>query len=238
MADGQVEHDITDALVTKAEKFLSPERLAGYYKLARGDRKIGLLLYERNTELSEALYGVIQGLEVTLRNAMHNIIATSMGKPDWYDTIGLNDSEINAIYDAKKKIEEQAEPITPGRVVAELNFGFWVRLTGWPYEKTLWVPYLHKVFPIKLKRTAIHDRLLDLKSLRNRIAHHQRIIGGKRDLRLDYDKLLETIDWLDGDMANWVKATNCFDLRATKKLRKPTYPKPAIPAAVPVPEEQ
>lgn len=237
MADGQVEYEITNALVTKAEKFLSPERLAGYYKLARGNRKIGLLLYERNTELSEALYGVIQGLEVTLRNAMHNIIATSTGRTDWYDTIGLNESEVDAIYDAKKKIGEAAEPITPGRVVAELNFGFWVRLTGWPYEKTLWVPYLHKVFPIKLKRTAIHNRLLDLKSLRNRIAHHQRIIGGKRDLGRDYERLLEAISWLDGDMANWVKATNCFQQRATKKLRKLTGPEPpAMAAAVPIPE--
>ena len=231
MADGQVEYEITNTLVTKSEKYLSPERLAGYYKLARGDRKVGLLLYERNTELSEALYGVIQGLEVTLRNAMHNIIAVSTGQPDWYDTIGLNESEIDAIYDAKKKIEERAEPITPGRVVAELNFGFWVRLTGWPYEKTLWVPYLHKVFPIKLKRTAIHDRLLDLKSLRNRIAHHQRIVGGKRDLVRDYDNLLETISWLDHDMAEWVKATNCFHQRANKKLRKPTPHKPPTLAA-------
>lgn len=219
------------------EKFLSPERLAGYYKIARGNRKVGLLLYERNTELSEALYGVIQGLEVTLRNAMHNIIATTTGQPDWYDTIGLNESEIDAIYDAKKKLEELSEPITPGRVVAELNFGFWVRLTGWPYEKTLWVPYLHKVFPIKLKRTAIHNRLLDLKSLRNRIAHHQRIIR-KRDLLRDYDNLLETISWIDVDMAKWVKATNCFTERATKKLRKLAPPEsPALAAAAPVPEE-
>jgi len=231
MADGQVDFEITDSLVTKAEKFLSAERLAGYYKIARGNRKIGLLLYERNTEMSEALYGVIQGLEVTLRNAMHNIIATPTGQPDWYDTIGLNDSEIDAIYDAKKKIQEWGEPITPSRVVAELNFGFWVRLTGWPYEKTLWVPYLHKVFPIKLKRTAIHNRLLDLKSLRNRIAHHQRIIGGKRDLFRDYENLIETINWLDGDMASWVKATNCFHHRAAKKLRKPTPQPPVLAEA-------
>jgi hypothetical protein len=233
MADGQVEYEITDALVTKAETFLSPERLAGYYRIARGNRKVGLLLYERNTEVSEALYGVIQGMEVTLRNAMHNIIVASTGRADWYDTIGLNDSEIDAIYDAKKKIQEASDPITPGRVVAELSFGFWVRLTGWPYEKTLWVPYLHKVFPIKLKRTAIHQRLLDLKSLRNRIAHHQRIIG-KRDLLRDYDNLIETITWIQSDMAGWVKATNCFQQRATKKLRKLAPAKPSeAPEAVP-----
>jgi hypothetical protein len=99
------------------------------------------------------------------------------------------------------------------------------------------VPYLYKVFPAKLKRKAIHDRLLDLKSLRNRIAHHQRIIGGKRDLNLDYENLLEAISWFDVDIANWVKATNCFPQRSTKKLRKPTASaQPAVAVAVPVPE--
>ena len=43
--------------------------------------------------------------------------------------------------------------------------------------------------------------------------------GGKRDLDLDYENRLETISWFDGDMANWVKVTNCFPQRATKKLR-------------------
>jgi hypothetical protein len=237
MSDNQAVYEITDEFVAKAEKFISPERLAGYYKIARGNRKIGLLLYERNTEMSEALYGVIQGLEIALRNAIHNIISKIFGQADWYDSIGLNDSEIEAIYDAKKKIADANETITPGRVVAELNLGFWVRLTGWPYEKTLWVRYLNKIFPITLKRTRIHERLLDLKSLRNRIAHHQRIVG-KRNLFADYENLLETIAWLDKDIADWVRATNCFQERAEKKLRKlAPDPPSAAAAAAPLPEK-
>jgi hypothetical protein len=220
MADGQVTFDITDAHLQACEKHISPERLAGYYTLARGNRKIGILLYERNIELSEALYGVIQGLEVTLRNAIHNVITGQLGHADWYDRIGLADSEIEALNKAKDSILQAGEILTPGRVVAEVNFGFWVRLVGGYYDKTIWTPYIRRVFPLKVGRKILHSRLLSLKSLRNRIAHHQRIVGGKRDLPQDYADLLETIEWISPEVAQWIAATNCFPERSTKKLRK------------------
>ena len=231
MADGQVDFDITDERLKAFEKCISPERLAGYYALARGDRRIGILLYERNTELSEALYGVIQGLEVTLRNAIHNVVADQLGAKDWYDKVGLAASEVEAIDKAKESILEAAEIVTPGRVVAEVNLGFWVRLIGGYYDKTLWTPYIRRVFPLKVKRRVLHGRLMSLKSLRNRIAHHQRIIGGKRDLTQDYADLLETIAWISPTVSEWIAATNCFPVRAAKKLRKLNPVVPPLPNA-------
>jgi hypothetical protein len=231
MADGQVEFEITDAHLEAFEKYISPERLAGYYALARGDRRIGILLYERNTELSEALYGVIQALEVTLRNAIHNVITQQFGHADWYDKVGLAESEMDAITQAKASILDAAEIVTPGRVVGEVNFGFWVRLVGGYYDKTIWSTYVRRVFPIKVKRKILHTRLLSLKSLRNRIAHHQRIIGGKRDLLSDYSDLLETISWISPEISAWIGATNCFPQRSGKKLRKLSKPKADVVVA-------
>ncbi len=236
MADGQVEFDITDEVVAAAEKYLSPERLAAYYLLARGNRKVGLLLYERNTELSEALYGVVQSLEVILRNAIHNIITQQFGHADWYENIGLADSEKDAIDKAKQSIEEAGELVTSGRVVAEVNFGFWVRLCSGYYDKTIWTQYIRRIFPIRVRRRSLHTRLMDLKSLRNRIAHHQRIIGGKRDLAQDYADILEAISWLSPEMTVWVAATNCFVARAEKKLRKLPKPAKQQAAAVAIPD--
>ena len=40
------------------EKYVSSERLAAYMSYARGDKWVAVRLYERNTEISEALYGV------------------------------------------------------------------------------------------------------------------------------------------------------------------------------------
>ena len=218
MADGQVEFEITDAQLEAFEKYLSPERLAGYYTLARGNRRTGISLYERNTELSEALYGVIQGLEVTLRNAIHDTITARFGHADWYDKIGLADSELEAIKKAKDSLLDAGEIVTPARLVGEVNFGFWVRLISGYYDKTIWSIYIRRIFPIKVRRKLLHTRLLSLKSLRNRIAHHQRIIGGKRDLPTDYAELLETISWISPEISAWIAATNCFPERSQKNF--------------------
>ena len=93
----------TEEILDIFEKYLSVERLAGYYDLARRDRWVAIRLYERNTELSEALYGVIQGLEVTLRNAIHNVLTTQLGTTEWYDNLEFNEPERNAIQEAKDK---------------------------------------------------------------------------------------------------------------------------------------
>ncbi len=60
--------------------------------MAKKSPEGAIRLYERNTELSEALYGVVQGFEVTLRNAVHNILGASLGTT-WYETFGFLETE-------------------------------------------------------------------------------------------------------------------------------------------------
>src|SRR3954468_4954863 len=57
--------------IDSLEQALSVERLDGYIARCKGDRLAGIRLYERNTYLSEALYGVLQALEIALRNKIH-----------------------------------------------------------------------------------------------------------------------------------------------------------------------
>ena len=58
---------------------LSPERMSTYQRAVRGDREKALRLYTWNTAISAAFYGPLQGLEVTLRNAMHRQLAGCYG---------------------------------------------------------------------------------------------------------------------------------------------------------------
>jgi hypothetical protein len=229
MPNGQDEFEYTDEVLAILEKFLSPERLAPYYSQARGDRWVAIKLYERNTELSEALYGVLQGLEVTLRNAIHNALTEGLGTASWYDKVVLEDSERDSLQEARHKLIEKCVAETPGRIIAELTFAFWVRLTAGVYEKSVWVPHLRRMFPIRLQRGVIHGRLVELKTLRNRIAHHERIIY-KRDAQEDYRKLLETIGWVSPDVREWVRETNCFLERFAKRIPKKPKTEPARPA--------
>ncbi len=222
VSDSQDAFAYSDAELITFEKYVSSERLAAFVIYARGDKWAAIRLYERNLEISEALYGVIQGLEVTLRNAIHALMTKNLGTEEWYEPFGLEESERQQIEQAKAAVIERTTKLTPGRVVAELKFGFWVRLFSHAYDKTLWVPHLRTIFPIKFDnaRTLIHGRLVDLKTLRNRIAHHERITCGKRDVEKDYAELLETIGWLSKPMRCWVEGTNCFPERFAKKLPK------------------
>ena len=209
VAENPAKNKYSDEQILAIEKSLSPDRFNSYVIQAKGDRNKAILLYERNTELSEALFGVIQGVEITLRNSIHRTLQRDKGFDAWYDHIHLERSESEALRLAKDTVQRHYKPVTPPRVVAQLSFGFWVRLTAGVYEKTLWVPYLNAVFPSKMSRSFLNNRLLKIKELRNGIAHHERI--SKRDLQRDYEDILETIGWLSPIVSNWVRNTTRFE---------------------------
>ena len=179
--------------------------------LAKGNKRLAIRLYERNTALSEALYGVIQGLEIALRNALDSALTKELGRPDWYDHFAWEERELESIQKAKENITTWGKTVLPGRVVAELTLGFWVQLTARKYEKALWVKYLYRVFPLKLNRKLLFQRLDSIKNLRNRIAHHEPIIA--RNLQQDYSGIIEAIKWISPTVSEWVEATNCFQER-------------------------
>ena len=163
--EGQDSFDYLAGDLVTFEKYISSDRLAAYILYARGDKWTAIRLYERNTELSEALYGVLQSLEVTLRNAIHELMTKKLGSANWYDSFAFQDSELSELKQAKEKVIERAVIITPGRIIAELKFGFWVRLFSHAYDKNLWVPHLRTIFPIRLdgKRAFVHGRLVELR---------------------------------------------------------------------------
>lgn len=228
MAPGQIKFAYSADDLNGILVFLSPERLAMYMKAVTAARDItdrtrkALRRYERNTALSEALYPVIQGFEVALRNAVDNRLCSDHGV-DWLDAFALLDSERGAITDAKNTISNKPQSLTHDRVVAELSFGFWVRLFSAEYAKTHWGPSLSKLVPI-IDRRALYDRLIEIKTLRNRIAHHNRIIARTHTVEESYNRLLEVLDWISPLVCSWVMQTNSVMERVKKQT-------PLVPAA-------
>jgi hypothetical protein len=193
----------------RLKQSLSEERLGPSLALAGSDLREAIRLYERNTSLSEALYGLLQGLEVPLRNAMHHALSVGLSREDWYDSIVWRVAQQEQVDNAKESLRAKAKPVTPGRMVAELTFGFWVGLTGPKYSVDLWERHLYKAFPnAKLGRKQLNKRLESIRLLRNRVAHHEPILS--RDLPKDVDRILETIDWISLDTEQWVRQTNGF----------------------------
>lgn len=205
-----------DEMLNALETSLSPERIATYVQATDGNREKALRLYTWNTAISAAFYAPLQGLEVALRNSMHRQIEARYGA-NWHDNpkCGLDAGALNRIDEAKQKPRRGQYSVDPPHVVAELPFGFWVSLLGKGgrprvpettkrnYEMTLWRPALYKAFPHSNRnRSNTHNPLDYLRTLRNRIAHHEPIFN--RHLEKDYKSIIEVIEWICPKTASWV----------------------------------
>lgn len=162
-----------------------------------------LLRYAWNVRLCEALYPSLQKLEVALRNAVHNELATARS-PTWYAEPGILNSEgSRAVQEVVGKLKRNKKPVSPENIVADLSFGFWTSLFNVEYERTLYVPHLSRIFrrargPFR-KRKILSKRLNDIRLLRNRVFHHEPIWNRPRLLQA-HNSILETIFWLNPDL--------------------------------------
>jgi hypothetical protein len=186
---------------------LSLDRLAPYFQATQGSHEGALELYKWNIEISGAFYEALSIAEVGLRNALHTQLTTFHGaRPDyWYDNQqGLfNGGALSDISLARKRASRSGRVETPGRVVAELNFGFWKYILAKRYETTLWTPCLRHGFPglANQHRTVVFDAVAELHSLRNRIAHHEPIYN--RDLTQDLLATYRLIEWVSPETREW-----------------------------------
>lgn len=120
----------------------------------------------------------LANVEVVLRNALDERLQEwhrrTYGTGEWWDDPGhiLEPQRHDDVLRARSRV---TKPLTHGRVLAELNFGFWRFLLSSRYESSLWTPVLRHAFPglSPARRSLVGDRLQRLNRLRNRIAHHE-----------------------------------------------------------------
>jgi hypothetical protein len=180
--------------------------------------------YVWNTQLCEALYPVLHDLEVALRNAVFNAGASLFGAvaacevPCWLDADPpvLLPGERAKVEAARRSLRGKGKPPEPGRLVAELSFGFWTALFDVRYEtsKVLW-PRLFRagVFagaPRRMRtRKALSPLLNRVRLLRNRAAHHEPIWHW-RDLAQQHAVAVELLEWLSCDLRATVDLIDRF----------------------------
>jgi len=207
----------------KLEISISRERLHRYLVSTKSDLRNALKLYELNLRISQLLYGALHEFEIALRNAMHDQLTAHFRRADWYETAPLNPVGMGMVARAKGCARPEAH--IPCKVIAELTLGFWTGLTASPYLFSLWNTCLHRAFPnVPSDRTMVHAALNDLKVLRNRVAHHERILGPQgllygskhpalpgQDLLIKPDLVLEVLSWICRDTAAWTRRVSQFD---------------------------
>jgi hypothetical protein len=101
--------------------------------------------------------------------------------------------------DARRKLSSRHTGRVADDMVAELSFGFWVSLVSSVYDRSLWVPYLHRAFPgYRGPRRRLHDELHTMLLFRNRIMHHEPI--HYRHLDADHRTLVRALAYLSPSM--------------------------------------
>jgi hypothetical protein len=132
---------------------------------------------------------------------------TAAGRPDaWYDdSVGILDQHRHEeIATARERLRKAGKAETAGRVVAELNFGFWRFLLDRHYQNILWAQALRHAFPnlTPANRRTVYGPVVRLNEFRNRIAHHEPI--HRLNLTQRHQDLLDVVDLIDHDVAGWI----------------------------------
>lgn len=186
------------------ERGISAARLSGY-SLSKDVGFEASVNYFWNISLCESLYPALDAFEVTLRNAIHHAATFLYGTEMWFDLTGiLKLGQPKQIHLAKQALRSQRKPLTAGRIIAELRFGFWTSLLSGPYHSTFWMPHqarlLKAVFPnmtnVQRVRTEMYRRCDDIRLLRNRVFHYEPI-WNRPDLQQSHSRLIEAIGWIN-----------------------------------------
>lgn len=186
------------------EGILHTERLDAYRRDG-ADPLLTLSRYLLNMALSEALYPALQLSEIALRNAIHRELSARCGHA-WYDSAAarLTPWQQDKVAEAKDALLKRRKPLTPGRIVAELTFGFWTAFFNNCHARTgIGAHLARSAFPHAPATEQYQDRLdrrwLDIRDLRNRIFHHERILHW-RDLDARHAAILEIIAWMSPEL--------------------------------------
>ncbi len=193
---------------------LSQARLAAYSLETDSDSIDCVSRYMWNLALTAALQATLHVVEVTFRNALFEVgVQATAGRPlryaqiaCWLDTRPslLERKEEDAVAEAKKNLGSDRRRYTPGHLVAQLGFGFWVRLCHAPYEQgnrngpQLW-PAATRAFlgcpKPKRNRADIGRAFGELRDIRNNVAHHQPV-WDKNPPKLNA-RALELVGWMN-----------------------------------------
>ena len=172
------------------ESIFSEARIAPYKNEKFSPNDV-LSHYHRNILLSESLFPTLHYFEICFRNKIDQVLISLYGEnwliaqPKTLYTSPQNKEHIKRIY-SKLQHHNKNQP-SHNDVLAQMTFGFWVSFFQKRYDPSIW----HRKYALKImfpnilnkyrKRNYLEEKLLTIKSLRNRIAHHEPIANSHVD---------------------------------------------------------
>ena len=189
------------------EKAFSQVRLNKYLVACGGNTSKALTLYRHNVKLCQKFYGILNIFEVVLRNAINIHYQSIFNDTNWVE----NQIQPGGMIENAPQKDEVLRIIatlrrngryTNDRIVSSVSFGFWTHLfTRQPFR--LGGQNLLRIFPNRvagLGQRAVFNELQEIKTFRNRIAHHEAICfddNGNIDLSRTQSKYALILKYLD-----------------------------------------
>lgn len=196
------------------ERAFSQPRLGRFLLAAKGDQQKALYLYKLNIQLSECLFGVMSIFEIVLRNHIDRYYEQYFNDKEWLKNqcgqggMFSHPSFIRSGFETRTRIlttiAQLGNSYTHDRLVAKLNFGFWTYMFS-PIQFRVGGQGLHKIYIHRPKGTSqsqIFNELDEVRSVRNRIAHHEPVCFSKaHQIYTDHTNtthsyIIKHVEWL------------------------------------------
>ncbi len=201
------------------ERSISSSRISTYK--SNGHTEIETIAdYVLNAKISQNFYFLLQNLEVSLRNAIYDSFKKHYPNSDFFYLFENN--SFNRYKSKKEKHSRECwkmlcgvkyklkhmQTLSDGKIIAELNFGFWTELLISRDNKytDMWRRIFLDVFPnYKIKSSIDKDKISialkidDIRNFRNRIFHYEPIYN-QSDLIKKHVDIFDILTWLNEDM--------------------------------------
>jgi hypothetical protein len=219
----------------KHEWLFSASRINRYLIAVGGNPNKALELYKYNIQIAQTLHPLISILEVALRNGIDRALNKHFHDANWLITQRGQFAHPKMVYKSSRghvlpdrffieklkkadgKLSSRGIPLTHGKLLAELTFGFWIKffdsnsikiLKGAPLQA-----FRHKP---KCKLADVHSHLNSIVTLRNRIAHNEPICFNAKGLlclitiETHEKNIMDALGWIDQDLQIWSGEMNIF----------------------------
>lgn len=209
------------------EKYFSSERLQRYLAACSGDTVRAIELYRANLRVAQAFHPLLCLFEVTLRNQINSTLSIYFRDPDWilnqrkgfmsHPSLRRGRFFLRAEVDkTEARIIRDGFTASTGKVLADLNFGFWTALFM-PHHFSILRRRLYRVFtnlPTGTTSGQIYASLFLIKEFRNRINHNEPVCFQANTINFStsiqvYRAIRKTVRWIDPNLLPFFKE---FDL--------------------------
>ena len=164
------------------EEYFSETRFNRYLLSVGNDLSKAKQLYLANIRLAQAFHPLVTQFEVVLRNSLNHHLAIHFGDKDWIinQDIGfMSHSSLNnsryflkrSVIKSKRSLKKRSVPITSGKVISSLTFGFWIALYLRHHYRLIGGAPLNVFIqkPSYENRASIYAKLDLLRNFRNRV---------------------------------------------------------------------